>query len=247
MKANLYWAIGMLFVVGLLANLVMEYETRGAHDPWAYILRSVLVLTSAAPGWIGLYIGERRNRASEELSKRRERLDYLAKVLEGSVRKLFPSEDHYTIRANVMVVREQMLQVLCQWNMEAYLDSRMSLSKGQGVAGAVWKIAIEGNVADFWRPLYAPWAQLSRQKLSRKWKLAKKQIEATSHIRWILSTPILQRVGAETRFLGVLNLDGVIRDLNNMHVFEDETFHLHCVTTAEQVGNEIVMGDLLAI
>ena len=92
MKANLYWAIGMLFVVGLLANLAMEYETRGAHHPWVYILRSVLVLTAAAPGWIGLYIGKRRNRASEELSKRRERLDYLAKVLEGSVRKLFPAK-----------------------------------------------------------------------------------------------------------------------------------------------------------
>jgi len=35
--------------------------------------------------------------------------------------------------------------------------------------------------------------------------------------------------------------------LKNMHIFEDETFHRHCVKAAEQVGNEIVMGDLLAI
>jgi len=246
-KATVYWAIGIVFVVGLIANLAMEYDTRGTHDLRPYFLRSVLVFTAAAPGWIGLYIGERRNRANERESQRRGRLDYLAKVLEGSVRKLFPDEDHYTIRANVMVVREEKLQVLCQWNTEAYPDSRMSLSQGQGVAGTVWKIAIEGNVADFWRPLYAPWAQLSRQKLTRKWRLGKGQIEATAQIRWILSTPILQRVGAETRFLGVLNLDGVIRDLKNMHIFEDETFHRHCVKAAEQVGNEIVMGDLLAI
>lgn len=247
MRSQAYWIIAAVTLLGLGLNLVLEYEARGRHDPQAYLLRAGLVLTAAAPGFVGLAIADRRHQRSEGARLRRERLDYLTRVLEGSVRKLFPGEDHYTIRANVMVVRDDRLQVLFQWNMEAYPDSRMSLGLGQGVAGAVWKAALEGNVSDFWRPLYAPLAQLSRRKLRSKWRLSDEQIRATAHTRWVLSTPILHRVGAGTVFLGVFNLDGVIRDLDNMRIFEDEAFHLHCVKAAEQVGKEIVLGDLLAM
>ena len=245
MKSKVYWIFGTVFVLGLVANLAMEYYTRGQHDPRAYLLRAGLVVTAAAPGFVGLWIADRRYQTSEESRRKRERLDYLERVLKGSVQKLFPGEGQYSIRANVMVVQGEELRVLCQWNMEAYPDSRLSLRLGHGVAGAVWKRAMQENVAEFWKPHYAPRAQLSRDKLRKKWRLTAQEIGLTSHILWVLSTPILHRIGADTRFLGVFNLDGVVKDLKNMHIFEDEVFQRHCIAAAELVANEIVMGDLL--
>lgn len=230
-------------LVGILANLVLDYLTAtgqlGPHHGLRFYVFRLLALAAAVfPGLFALARTEMR----ESARRRREQLDTLTSVLEASVRRLFPDENPYLVRANVMLAEGDQLRVLCGWNMEAYPDSRMNLAYGQGAAGNVWKRATENPPSECWQPVYAPKAQLNRRSLKEKWLLGDEEIRNTSHILWILSTPLLHRQGESLRFLGVLNLDGVTRPLRSMEVFEDDRFHLHCVAVADHVADLIVRG-----
>jgi hypothetical protein len=239
------WLPLTISLIGLGANLVLDYLTAtGQSGPQLglrfYVFRVLALSAAVFPGLFALGRAEMR----ESARKRREQLDDLTSVLEASVRRLFPEENPYYIRANVMLASGDRLKVLCGWNMGAYPDSKMSLLYGQGAAGKVWKRATENPPSECWQPVYAPRAQLNRKNLKDKWLLGDDEIRLTSHILWVLSTPLLHRHGESLRFLGVLNLDGVTRPLNSMDVFEDTQFHLHCVALADHIADLIVQGDL---
>jgi len=238
-------AVGIVSVVGIGANLLLDYLTgEGQFGPHLgfrfYILRLLALCATAIPGLLAILRAESRASAR----KRREQLDDLSRVLEASVRRLFPDENPYLVRANVMVVEGDELKVLCGWNMDSYPDSRMNLSFEQGVAGKVWKRATENPLNECWQPVYAPKAQLGKQSLKTKWRLTDDDIGRTSHIMWILSTPLLHREGDRLKFLGVLNFDGVTKLLVDMKIFEDDQFHLRCVAIADHVSSLIAQGDL---
>jgi hypothetical protein len=228
---------------------------------WFLLFRVLALATTAFPPIYAFHKAEERARDSERRSQEAERkleqsederrhhegMEYLRKVLEASVRRLFPDENLTFVRANVMVVVGNDLQVLCGWNMEAFRDGKMSLKCGQGVAGSVWKAVKEGSVSDYWRPVYAPKAQLAHRELQSKWLMSDDDIRRTAHILWILSTPILVSSGDNRQFLGVLNLDGVSRRLESMETLEDPDFQIKVVAVAENIGQVIVERGLLPI
>jgi len=251
-KGNLWLTIGSFVVAlfGVGANLVLDVVSRSnpqgtISDGWFYSARVIALVAASVPGLFGLFLASYRYEKSERERQRREDIDYMQTLLEGSVRRLFPSENLSLIRANIMVAREGELKVLAQWNMEAYPDSRMSLVIGKGVAGKVWERATVGKVdASSVQPLYAPNAQLTRRALKKKWKLNDDEIEMTRHILWIFSTPIIIRQGESMTFQGVFNLDGVSAYLNNMTVFGTSDFQGNSLTTAELIGSQIVNRNL---
>lgn len=249
MEIGLIWLPVLIAAIGIIANLALDVLTGlGLIGPQfglpLYLLARIVALSAAVfPGLYALGKAEKRERTRQ---RRREIAD-VSRVLEASVRRLFPNENLNHIRANLMIVVGDTLDVLCGWNMDAYPDSKMSLGYGEGVAGKVWVRATENPLSKCWQPVYAPREQLHRRNLGDQWGLDSRDIEKTSHIRWILSTPLLHRNADILKFLGVLNLDGVTADLNSMEVFEDSQFHLKCVAVADLVGNRIVEGDLMTM
>lgn len=240
------WLPILIVVIGIVANLLMDFLTAsGLIGPQFgfeyYAIRMLALALMAFPALYSIRRGEKR----EGARLRREKLDDLSRVLEASVRRLFPNENQYFVRANVMVAHGDRLEVLSSWNMAAWPDSRMNLGYDQGVAGKVWKSAIKNPPSECWQPVYAPYEQLQRRNLEDHWGLSTEDISKTSHIRWILSTPLLYRQAETLRFIGVLNLDGVTSDLNSMDVFENHQFHLHCVAVADHVTKLIEEGSLL--
>ena len=237
----------LIVLVGIAANLIVEYAARQRQDwpAWIYLARAVALGAIAFPAVYAFYEADRRSKAAEAARRKSEGQDYLRGVLESTIRILFPSEKLTFIRANVMVVDGDELKVLCGWNMEAFPDSRLSLKYGQGVAGKVWKRAQENPMNECWLPVYAPNAQLEKEELATRWHLGEEVVRLTSHIIWILSTPLFFREGRTWTFLGVWNLDGVERRLDLMDVLEDPEFHLKCVAAAENIAAVIAERGLL--
>ena len=145
-----------------------------------------------------------------------------------------------------MVLADERLRILAGANMKLFPDHDLTLAIDQGCAGVAWRQAIAGSINDCWKPVYAPDARLTPDHLERTWKLTQGQIDATRHVRWILSLPLFLKEGTGRRFLGVLNFDGVGEQLADPSRVEHNDFLGTCVAFGERIA-EILVDDRLVM
>ncbi|MGA2763491.1 MAG: hypothetical protein ABSG17_09015 [Spirochaetia bacterium] len=204
------------------------------------LIRGAGLLLAACPGIISYIRAEQRHRQAAKQQECREAFADLRQTLVASIPALFEGESGQSIRANVMIVSGDVLRMFCSVNMEVSPDARVTLRKGQGCAGVAWKRAVDGPIGDCWKPVYAPRAQLTPRRLKEKWKLTEDQIERTGHILWVLSIPLFAHLGDSRRFLGVLNYDGVQRQLRRPRRLDEEEFLRQSIKIGEKISEVLL-------
>ena len=160
-------------------------------------------------------------------------------TLTSSIQNLFIGEVLHTIRANLMVVSGSELKMLAGSNMLVFPDFKVRLHKGQGCAGAAWKQAEGSTISDFWRPVVATSTDLTPKRQKEKWHLTEEQVRLTAHLLWIVSIPLFTRSHGQFAFLGILNFDGVHRQLRHVDRLSQPDFLGQCASVGERVAEVV--------
>ena len=163
----------------------------------------------------------------------------LEATLVSSIQNLFVGELPQTIRANLMVVSGNELQMLAGSNMLVFPDFRVRLRLGQGCAGAAWEQAEGSSISDFWRPVVATSTDLTTRRQRDMWHLTEEQVRLTAHILWIVSIPLFTRSHGQLTFLGVLNFDGVHQQLRHADRLSRPDFLGQCAAVGERVAEVV--------
>lgn len=238
-----YWLPFVIASLGIAGNIALNLprDDQLMLNPNLRLALLALTLAAAAtPGLLSYARAESRYDRSERDRRRREGLDVLRELLRGAIQRLFPDEQPASIRANVMTVQGDHLSILCSVNMELYPDSEIELAYGQGCAGAAWKRACEAPMSERWVPVLAPSARISPRYLRERWGFDENQVRMTRHLMWVLSTPVFRRSAGESQFIGILNIDGVGKELRKISRLKDPALHKDCADIADFFANELV-------
>jgi len=230
------WLPVILAAFGVVGNILLNTGLRDrlVQEPWLLLGLTAITLLCASVLPIVSFL------RAESRYHRRESIGALQRLLAEAIRRIFPGEDPGRIRANVMTVQGDELAILSSVNMDLYPDLDVRWGYDQGCAGTAWKRASEAPMSERWVPVLAPNAQVSADDLTREWRLTKEQIQKTSHVLWVLSTPLFITEGEQSRFVGVLNFDGVSGDLSNMGRLRDESIHKDCADIGDYFASELV-------
>lgn len=237
-------------LLGIISNLLLnssQGQTLVTNETSRLGLNFVSLMAATLPSLVSFYRAEMRARRAEDDKIRAEKdrvrqdaIDDIEKALIAAVGILFPDEDVYQIRANIMTIStDNSLKIWCKSNnMHLYPDENIAFKCGEGCVGEVWRRAKEYPMSTRWQPAYASPITLGSE-IEKHWKISREQIEKTKHLIWILSTPIFASYEDYSKFIGVLNFDGVAF-LKNMKKLEDADIHRHCVDIAEHIGSKMV-------
>ena len=244
----------LIAAMGVTGNIVLNTTWGTAHVDNPALTNVLKLLTSVAAVFPPLYSfvrAETRARDSEakfklaEIQRRqRETIDQLRDLLRAAILKLFVGENLQTIRANIMVVADKRLRILCSINMEFSNDHSIEFDYGQGCAGTAWERAEEATMRERWVPLVAPRANLTPKRLKGIWRLSDAQIRQTAGVLWVVSTPIFRHNSSVTQVLGVLNFDGVGAPLRRSARIQNAQFHKDCADIAEHFSALLVDNQL---
>jgi hypothetical protein len=102
-------------------------------------IKAIALLLSAGSGVYSYMRAEQRYHESLQKQERAEAIALLEATLASSIQDLFVGELLQTIRANLMVVSHNELQMLAGANMLVFPDYKVRLRLGQGCAGAAWR------------------------------------------------------------------------------------------------------------
>jgi len=243
MRGRSFWLPFVIAILGLAGNIALNWPRNDPLIQDPVIRVALLALTLAATATPGLYSyarAESRYDRSERDRRRREGIDVLRGLLRTAIPRLFPEEQPVSIRANIMTVESDHLAILCSVNMELYPDSEIRLAYGQGCAGAAWKRACEAPMSERWVPVLAPSARVIPRQLRERWGFDENQIKMTRHLMWVLSTPIFHRSAGQSEFIGVLNFDGVGKELRRVSRLKDPTLHKDCADIADFFATELI-------
>jgi len=243
-----YWVPLLIVGIGIVGNVLLTTVWGEEHVQSLAVrdtLRIVTYIAAVFPTLFSYIRAEERYKKSEKERRKREALDKMRDLLRAAIVKIFEGEDPETIRANIMIEDGGELTILCSINMEFNHDYNIRLAYGHGCAGMAWKRACEAPMSERWVPVLAPKTQLSTKRLRDEWHLTDEQIGITRHVLWILSVPIFQLAGSETKFLGVLSFDGVRKPLKDVHRLKDHTLHIGCADVAEYFGSMLLENNIL--
>jgi len=241
--------------LGIVGNVIL-------NTPWGSgyinnqiltnVLKAVTYIIAVFPALFAFARAEARARDSEikhqvaeTLIDQQVAIDKLRDLLRAAIVKLFEGENLKYIRANISVVTESKLKILCSINMEFSNDYNVEFAYGQGCAGTAWRRGKEAVTWERWLPIVEPKAKLQPKKLKELWHLSDAQIKKTTGVFWIVSTPIFRYYNYETTVLGVLNFDGVEAPLRHPTKIQNETFHKDCADIAEHFGSLLVENNLV--
>lgn len=246
----------IIAVIGIVGNVILNTtwgEAYFQNSTFLDILKTITYMTAVIPALYSLIRAEARYKESEtryenlEKEKRKEvALDILRDLLRAAVVKLFINEELNAIRANVMVVDNAQLMILCSINMEFCTDYNIRLDYGQGCAGMAWKRACEASTSERWVPVLAPKANLTPKKLRDMWHFTDKLVEETKKVYWVLSTPIFGHINSGTKFFGILNIDGYGKPLRGPRKLKNPTLHKDCADIAEYFGKVLIENGIIS-
>jgi hypothetical protein len=179
--------------VGVAATLAVDLDITKTLITSAELrtaIKALALVLSAGSGVYSYARSELRHAESSQKQERREAMALLEATLTSSIQNLFVGELPHTIRANLMVVSGNELEMLAGSNMLVFPDFKVRLRLGQGCAGAAWEQAEDSTISDFWRPVVATKTDLTPKRQKDKWHLTEEQVRLTSHILWIVSIPL---------------------------------------------------------
>jgi hypothetical protein len=152
------WLLLPIVAFGVMASLAVDLDTVKTLIGSSALrvgIKALALIFSAGAGVYSYIRSEQRHSESSRKQEQREAISLLEATLASSIQNLFVGELVSTIRANLMVVADDELQMLVGTNMVVFPDSKVRLRKGQGCAGAAWQQAVEATVNDFWKPVVA--------------------------------------------------------------------------------------------
>jgi hypothetical protein len=243
------WLIITIALLGVAAALAVDLDmvkTLITSQAWRVGTKAVALLLSAGSGVYSYIRSEQRHRDSLHKQEKREAIALLEATLASSIHNLFVGELVPTIRANLMVVSDNELQMLAGANMLVFPDFKVRLRLGQGCAGAAWQQAIGSTISDFWRPVVAKSTDLTPRRQKDRWHLTDEQVRLTGHILWIVSIPLFTKSQGQRTFLGVLNFDGVHQQLRHPDRLSQPDFLGQCAAVGERVA-EVVSSQEAAL
>jgi len=236
------WPLLGVVAVGVAAAIVVDLDaTKGliTSVELRVGIKALALLLSAGSGVYSYMRSEQRHRESSHKQEKREAIALLEATLASSIQNLFVGELLQTIRANLMVVSHNELQMLAGANMLVFPDFKVRLRLGQGCAGTAWQRAIDSTISDFWRPVVATSNDLTARRQKDKWHLTDEQIRLTGHILWIVSIPLFTKSPGQRTFLGVLNFDGVHQQLRHADRLSQPDFLGQCAAVGERVAEVV--------
>jgi hypothetical protein len=142
-----------LVAFGVIVSLAVDLDAVKAMIASSVVRAAIKVLGRMLSSGSGLYSyirSEQRHRESSLRQERREALARLEGMLASSIQNLFVGELSYTIRANVMIVSGDELQMLAGANMLVFPDDKLRLRGRQGCAGVAWEHAVKGPIDECW-------------------------------------------------------------------------------------------------
>ncbi len=230
-------------LVGIVLSIAVDSDpvkATIASDLARLLIKSAALILAASPGIVSYARAEHRAGQALTAQAAREGVADLEDILVSAISILFDGEPTHHIRANVMLRIGEKLKMFCSANMKVFPDYQMELAKGQGCAGVAWEKAMGDPMSECWKPVYAPKTQLAAKQLRSRWNLSAEQIAMTTHILWVLSIPVFGKVGGRRDFLGVLNFDGVLADLQQSDIIREEKFIGTCVAVGERIADHLL-------
>lgn len=218
---------GIIFGFGLLALAVDGLEV------WKYVSESLKANTFDQSIYIGmsarafakvmLYtLGITIMHWRFQSTIRRNALRDLEEKLSAVILELFP-EGNPNVRANVFTKKaRKRLKILCSVNMDGDPDKEMELKIGQGCTGVAFENAEKSPAGFRWTPVIAK--ELDDSTNYGRWGMSPSQIEKTSLVRWIISTPVLR--SSDAKVIGVYCIDGLEKAPDDF--FEDKDLPQIC-------------------
>lgn len=236
------WLLLAVVTVGVAAAITVDLDTTKNLIMSAELrtgIKAVALLLSAGSGVYSYMRAEQRYRESLQKQEKGEAIALLEATLASSIQNLFVGELLQTIRANLMVVSHNELQMLAGANMLVFPDFKVRLRLGQGCAGAAWQQAFDEAISEFWRPVVAKSTDLTAGRQKDKWHLTDEQVRLTRHILWIVSIPLFTKSQGRRTFLGVLNFDGLHQPLRRADRLSQPEFLGQCAAAGERVAEVV--------
>ena len=220
-----FWVLCLAVLVGIILNLVADQVVPAGF--WRSAAKALSFVLAASPALYNVWVGQRREQERLAEATAHEIRDKLKLAIE----RLFEGEHLSKVRANVMMPDGDRLTIRYDWNMDVAPDRDVSFRSGEGVAGLAWEYSQSKPPAHRWRPVTAPDLAKTAPK---SWGIDDmRTLEATKHLKWVVSIPILGR--KKRTALGVLNFDGSAA-LSHPELLQSNDFFELCAGWAEVIG-----------
>ena len=132
-------------------------------------------------------------------------LEDILSVCVKAVREYQNRQETNTLRANIMVPREENLEILVSYRMENDLDMGITFAYGQGCCGDAFDagVPVVGDLDVVYR---STWEETREFCGTPPWGITKKHYEMTRDLKAVVSIPLIYRDSV----IGILNLDDKI-------------------------------------
>jgi GAF domain-containing protein len=177
--------------------LLMVLLAVGNQIRYPFSLTLAFVVIAIVLAWKNYAVKSRRGRVLT-----RAKMEHVLAHLVNAVERYQCRQGEDSLRANIMILGNERLQIVASCRMANNLDQDITFAVGQGCCGEAYDSG-QLVVGDLSSVYMDTWEETRREYGSPPWGITRQQFEKTRTLKSVLSVPMVQG----DRVLGVLNLD----------------------------------------